>query len=128
MLVKTILLCEFGFYAYHRFIGHSFFSTLHEVHHQGGNASGLFRADEFRGALAMTMLQVAGPIRVHAPTYYAYMAALIAIHRVSHWEKVPHLLRYHAKHHLMHHSDPTVNFAIVTPLMDVLFGTFVRAR
>jgi sterol desaturase/sphingolipid hydroxylase (fatty acid hydroxylase superfamily) len=122
--VRTFMLAELGFYAYHRLLGHGAASRLHHTHHSGGGESTrTFRSDELRGCAAMVAAHLMGPFKINAAVYYSYLLFLLGVHRVSHWDEAPRLLRYHHRYHNEHHRDPSVNFAIVTPLMDVLFGT-----
>ncbi len=119
LAIRTFLLAEFGFYFFHRWWSHTFPFSLHRRHHEGRGAM----ADEVSGTIAMCLAHLFGPLRVNVTVYYTYTVALIAVHKLTHLENVPRLLRFHSAYHRLHHDDPTTNYAIVTPLMDLLFKT-----
>ena len=103
-------------------LGHVIPDGLHDKHHnrlQEYDQS--FRWDELRGSTAMILAHVISPLRINTFVYYSYMWALLSIHRACHYEGV-HLLNFHPAYHNEHHNNPNVNFAIVTPLMDLLLA------
>ena len=129
-IIRTFLLSEFGFYAYHRFLGHMSSNGLHGKHHNRlQEYEQSFRWDEVRGSTAMVVAHMISPFKINVIIYYSYMAMLLGIHRACHLchsEDVyfmSYFMSFHQGYHKEHHNNPKVNFAIVTPLMDLLFGT-----
>ena len=54
-----------------------------------------------------------------------YFAYIILHHAIHHWTVVPGSTLYALKmRHRMHHRGDDVNFGIVTPLWDRVFGTY----
>lgn len=122
-IVRTFLLCEFGFYVYHRFIGHMIPNGLHGKHHDKlQEYEQSFRWDEIRGSTAMVLAHATSPLKINAIVYYSYMVVLLGIHRACHNEDV-YFMSFHRGYHKEHHKNPNINFSIVTPLMDLFFGT-----
>lgn len=122
-VIRTFLLAEFGFYAYHRFFEHIIPNRLHGEHHDKIHESEQsLRWDELRGSCAMVLGHIVSPLRINTVVYYSYMGFLLGIHRACHLEGV-HLMSFHRSYHKEHHNNPDVNFALVTPLMDLLFDT-----
>ncbi len=122
-IIRTFLLSEFGFYAYHRFLGHMIPNGLHGKHHDNiQEYEQSFRWDELRGSTAMVLAHAISPIKINAFVYYSYMVVLLGIHRACHSENV-YFMSFHRGYHKEHHKNPNVNFSIVTPVMDLLFGT-----
>ncbi len=134
--IFTILLVyDFAYYGLHRAMHHKKLMRLvHGVHHRVHNPTALesfylHPLELFAGlALLMACTWAVGPVSI-----YAYMAVFllhsslnIIVHSgliSRHWlfAAFDHLTR---KHHVHHMDDYDTNYASLTPLPDMLFGTY----
>ena len=129
-----LVVYDFAYYFMHRFPFHEWewAKKVHAVHHVAKFPTAidslyLHPVENFLGiALLMTCVWAVGPIHVYsfAALFFVYSQLNIAVHCGLHlngplWY-FGLLARKHDHHH---HSMRAGNFASITPIPDILFGT-----
>lgn len=133
--VAAILVYDFAYYFMHRFPFHEWaiLRNVHAVHHAAQNPRAidsllLHPVETFLGlALLLGSIAAVGGIHIYtfAPIFFAYTSFNVFNHAGM---NVPHfplatlgwLADKHDKHH---HSMISGNYASITPLPDIIFGT-----
>lgn len=133
-----VLAYDFLYYAFHRTLHHrKLMPYVHAVHHRARNPSALesfyLHPFELFGGLALLHLCVGGYALVVGPVHAYTYAIVFLIHSTlnilvhsglvfGHWLWRP--LDLLAKKHSIHHKDDFGrNYASLTPLPDLVFGT-----
>ena len=130
----VLVLYDFLYYALHRTLHHKkLMRFVHGVHHRARNPSALesFFQHPFELALGLGLLLfcswIVGPMSVWSffIAFFVYSNLNIIIHSGL---ALPGLLMWPTtlitkKHHVHHQDDFSKNFASLTPLPDLIFGT-----
>lgn len=134
-IFAILLVYDFAYYWLHRAMHHKKVMRLvHGVHHRVHNPTAmesfyLHPLELFAGlALLMACTWLVGPVDVVAYTavFFLHSSLNIIVHSgllSRNWLLKPldHLTR---KHHVHHMNDFDTNYASLTPLPDILFGTY----
>jgi sterol desaturase/sphingolipid hydroxylase (fatty acid hydroxylase superfamily) len=134
-VLAVLLVYDFAYYGLHRAMHHKkLMRFVHVVHHRVRNPTAmesfyLHPAELFAGlALLMACTWLVGPVHGHAfaAVFLLHSTLNIVVHSgllSGHWLFAPidHLTR---KHHVHHLDDAEKNYASLTPLPDMLFGTY----
>lgn len=132
--VGILVIYDFAYYFFHRAMHHKrVMKPVHGVHHRARNPSALdsfyLHPLELFGGLFLLMVATAivGPVHTYAfgIAFFAYSTLNILIHagiRMRHplLRPIDFLIR---KHHVHHMDDFKKNYASLTPLPDLIFGT-----
>jgi len=133
--VGIIVLYDFLYYAMHRFLFHEtkILRRVHSVHHQGQyptalDALFLHPVETILGvALILSCTWIVGPIHVYTfgVIFLFYTHLNILIHCGLDFRVFPlNLLGFLARKHDRHHDNMRAgNYASITPLPDLIFGT-----
>lgn len=134
-VVTVILIYDFGYYFMHRYLFHEWkiLRGVHSVHHAARNPryvdSLLLHPVETIMGLSLFFGSVALVGGVHLYTLGVLFAAYTGLNILNHaGVDVPHfpfktLGVLAAKHDRHHHSMISGNYASITPLPDIIFGT-----
>lgn len=135
-----LVLYDFVYYGLHRAMHHPrLLRAVHGVHHRARNPSALESLYQhpaeliaglgllFGATWAVGLASGAGGVHPLAfgLAFFAYSTLNVLVHSGLQW-KTPMLAPIDfltKKHHIHHHDDPNKNFATLTPLPDLLFGT-----
>lgn len=133
--IATLLLYDFLYYFLHRdlFHGVKSLTKVHAVHHTGKyptapDALYIHPVETILGvAVLLGCMAVMGPMHIgsFAIIFFLYAQLNITIHSGLTFRSFPlNLLGYMAHKHDIHHKSMRAgNFASITPLPDLLFGT-----
>ncbi|MDF5756245.1 sterol desaturase family protein [Spongiactinospora sp. TRM90649] len=122
------------YYSYHRLMHTDFFwYRLHYIHHEATSPGGLrdtfyeHPLDFFVGTLCAVLPLAVVPIHVSAAVTCLFLQTFLAVaYHSGHEIRVPVIFtaRRHDDHHRYYRGNYAQNFALV----DILFGTVIRAR
>jgi sterol desaturase/sphingolipid hydroxylase (fatty acid hydroxylase superfamily) len=134
--LAVILIYDFGYYVMHRYLFHEWrvLRPVHAVHHAAQNPraidSFLLHPIETVMGLLLLLLSIAAVGGIHiitfAPIFVGYTTLNVFNHAGLDIPRFPFktlglLAVAHDKHH---HSMANGNYASLTPLPDIIFGTF----
>lgn len=138
--VGILVVYDFAYYGLHRAMHHPrLLKAVHGVHHRARNPSALESLYQhplellaglallFGSTAAVGLLSGAGGVHPIAfgAAFFAYSMINVLVH--SGLDSGSPLLApidfLTRKHHVHHHDDPNKNYATLTPLPDLLFGT-----
>ena len=134
-IFAILLVYDFAYYWLHRFMHHkSVMRLVHGVHHAVRNPTAmesfyLHPAELFAGlALLLACTWLIGPVHGYAfaAVFFLHSSLNIVVHSgllsgSKLLAPIDHLTR---KHHVHHMADREKNYASLTPLPDMLFGTY----
>jgi sterol desaturase/sphingolipid hydroxylase (fatty acid hydroxylase superfamily) len=134
-ILVILLVYDFAYYWLHRAMHHKKVMRLvHGVHHRVHNPTAmesfyLHPLELFAGlALLMACTWAVGPVHVYSyiAVFFLHSSLNIIVHsglisRLWLFAPFDHLAR---KHHVHHMDDYDTNYASLTPLPDMLFGTY----
>lgn len=133
--LTTVMLYDFAYYFFHRYPLHEWkvLRSVHAVHHAARNPrvldSLLLHPVETLLGLSLLFLSLAAVGGVHLFTFAVLFNAYTVFNLLNHSGiSIPHfplktLGVLAAKHDRHHHSMLSGNYASITPLPDILFGT-----
>lgn len=137
-VAAIVLVYDFMYYAGHRTMHHPvLFKRVHGIHHRARNPSSVESFYQhplelvvglslFFGTTVLMRL-VLGPIHVHAFALLFFLYSQLNILNHAGFETRMRGLRWFdwlsQIHHVHHYDDPDKNFATITLLPDLLFGT-----
>jgi len=134
--LAVILIYDFGYYVMHRYLFHEWrvLRPVHAVHHAAQNPraidSFLLHPIENLMGLSLLLLSVAAVGGIHVWTFAPIFVGYTTLNVFNHagldvprfpWKTLGALAVAHDRHH---HSMANGNYASLTPLPDIIFGTF----
>jgi sterol desaturase/sphingolipid hydroxylase (fatty acid hydroxylase superfamily) len=134
--LAVILIYDFGYYIMHRWLFHEWrvLRPVHAVHHAAQNPraidSFLLHPIETVMGLGLLLLSIAAVGGIHVITFAPIFVGYTTLNVFNHagldiprfpWRTLGKLAVAHDKHH---HSMANGNYASLTPLPDIIFGTF----
>jgi sterol desaturase/sphingolipid hydroxylase (fatty acid hydroxylase superfamily) len=119
-IILYIVLVEFFYYSYHRFIHKFYYKEVHKKHHANVD---IYPFDTFYLTYYDTLGLITSlslPIIILRPTFFE-LCFVLYLYITSSYLSHSKLLY---THHSIHHTLLIYNYCILFPIFDVLFGTY----